>query len=97
MGGVEKEVRPERSNGFPARREDSTGRIRQAWEGLKEKLSGVNRISQIPGSITETPVPSSEDDRTYRMICLQKMDDSRKGVNGGSPSGGVKFYVLSVK
>ena len=81
MGGEGKEAQVERSSRFPAaRREDSTSKVRIAWEKFKEKLSGAHRLPEA--SVSEkTPIPSSENYGNYRMICLQKMDYVLKGVS----------------
>lgn len=81
MGGVERETQVGKGSRFPAaRREDSTSKVRIVWEKFKEKLSGAHRLPEA--SVSEkTPIPSSENDGNYRMICLQKMDYVLKGVS----------------
>jgi hypothetical protein len=85
MGGVEREAQVGRSSRFPAaRREDSTSRVRLIWEKVKEKLSGAHMLPEA-SVFEKTPIPSSENDREYRMVCLQRMDAARKGMHDGSP------------
>jgi hypothetical protein len=84
MGGEGREAQIEKSSKIPAaRREDSTSRVRIIWEKLKgavETLSGAHRLPEA--SVSEkTPIPSSENDGNYRMVCLQKMDYVLKGVS----------------
>jgi hypothetical protein len=84
MGDVGRGTQVGRSSKIPAaRREDSTSRIQRVWARVKETLSGAHRLPEA--SVSEkTPIPASENDGNYRMVCLQKMDAVLKGVGKGN-------------